>query len=422
MFALETYTNQKQEDLKIPAFLANITKLNTTVGGLKLTILLAYKQDDKSVFVSDFRVSFREANQVDSMSKFIPFDNRLAFFTAGSVRMWSAIVRVIPTIISEVTFENVSDDQGPLFNSLRNITEQTPNTLEDPGFFGGFAIYVDTETNRNTVFQIEGQAGLGLRISQMQDGVTVIGSGSRIPLVQETLQLKLDTYVANNGFMIRPTAEALRKELKDILVRCGGSVFEKLGISPIFNISGLIGSSFQMFGEELQGVRFISGGRSNSYHFSFERTSNSLILRNLTTNVQHTVHDILSFPYDGSIGVEFDPEELSIVFDPVSFISGSNIYILSQWVEGERMERVVYKTVPFSYNQSLIANPNYLQIAEGIGQARTTGQRRHKNIFRMGILVNVEYQEAFELNIQSNIMNDTWLSTYIENFNDFYFI
>jgi len=157
-------------------------------GGIELTILLAYRKENKSVFVSDFRVSFRGANQIDAMSKFIPFGDRLAFFTAGSVRMWNAIVSVIPSVLSGVTFENVDDEQGPLFLALRNQTEQTPNSTEDSGFFGGFGIYVDTSTNRNTVFQIEGQAGRGLRISQLQDGVTVMGSGSSIPSISGNLK------------------------------------------------------------------------------------------------------------------------------------------------------------------------------------------------------------------------------------------
>jgi len=231
----------------------------------------------------------------------------------------------------------------------------------------------------------------------------------------------MNNHVANNGFMIRQTADVFRKELKQILIRCGGSVFEKLGISPIFNISGLRDSAFQMFGEEIQGGRFISGGMSNRHHFSFERVDRLLKLRDLNTESEHTVHDIISFPYDGSVGNVFDPEELINVFDPTSCISESNIYILSQWVEGEEMERVVYKTLSFSFNGYLIANPNYSELANGNSRARITGPKKHKNVYRLSTLVKAENQLAFEQNIQQNIMNDNWLSTFIENHNDLFF-
>jgi hypothetical protein len=385
-----------------------------------MTILVSYKQQDKVVFVSDFRVSFRGANQVDAMSKFLYFDNRLAFFTAGSVRLWHAVIQVIPTVLSQVDFQNVCEEQGPLFCALRNMAEQTPSLTTDQGIFGGFGIYVDPATNRNVVFQIEGRAGLGLRIFNVPDGITVIGSGSFIPEIDHVLQLKMEEFVASNGFFIKPTADKLRSEIKRIIVKCGSSSFEKLGISSIFNIAGLIGSAFQMFGEELKGARFVSGGSSQKYHFLFERRNGAIVLRDKLTKVQVLVHDILTFPYTGSVGVEFDPEGLTQMFDPSSYISGNNIYFISQWVEGANMERIVYKTDSFCYNQKVLANPNYIKIAQSNGRARTKGRKRHKNIYRNGLIVSPINQVYFEQTIKENIMDDIWLSTYIENANELF--
>jgi len=380
-----------------------------------MTILVLYKQHEKTVFVSDFRVSFRGASQVDAMSKFLHFDNRLAFFTAGSVRMWNAAVEIIPTVISQVDYQNVCEEEGPLFCCLRNMTEQNLYTTIDPGFFGGYGIYVDPSTNQNIVFQIEGQAGNGLRISKIDDGISVLGSGSSIPEIEHVLQQKMDEYVTSNGFHLHSTADKLRSELKGIFSRCGSSVFEKMGISPIFNISGLVNSSMQMFGEELVGANFVSGGPSKKYHFSFELMNGEPTLHDVYTNVQYRVHNIVTFPYDGSVSIEFDPEGLTEKFDPSSYVSGNKIYFLSQWVENSNMERVVFKTSPFTYRQMVLANPNYVQLAIAHGQANTSGQRRHKNIYRIGLLVSQTNQETFEQNIQANIMDDNWLSTYVEN-------
>ncbi len=383
-----------------------------------MTILISYKQQEKCVFVSDFRVSFNTANQVDAMSKFLAFDNRLAFFTAGSVVMWSMVVPVIRQVIDQVNLLNVCDEDGPLISSLRNMTEQTPYSAA--GLFGGFGIYVDTATNQNIVFQIRGLAGRGLQISHVSDGVTVIGSGANIPNIEGLLRVNLDDYVEVNEFILKPTAEKLRNEIKEILVKCGSSSFEKLGISPIFNISGLIGSAFQMFGEEIEGGRFVSGGMSREYHFSFERVNGALVLRDLLSNTEHCVHDITTFQHNGSVGIEFDPEGLTEGFDPSSCVSGHNIYFISQWVEDSFLERTIFKTTPFGNSPKLLANPNYIQLASAVCQARTSGKNIHLNVYRHGLIINPVNQNTFEEVIQQSIFDDDLLTNYIENINDLF--
>ncbi|HIW31786.1 MAG TPA: hypothetical protein IAA29_03275 [Candidatus Paenibacillus intestinavium] len=98
-----------------------------------MTILISYKSEELTVFVSDFRVSFSKENQEDAMSKFLSFDNRLAFFTAGSVKMWQLVVPVIQQVMPRVNIDNICDEEDPLFVSLRSTTEQTTPTNDDPG-------------------------------------------------------------------------------------------------------------------------------------------------------------------------------------------------------------------------------------------------------------------------------------------------
>lgn len=380
-----------------------------------MTILAAYKRSNKTVFVSDFRVSFDGENQVDTMSKFLPFDNRLGFFTSGSVRLWKSVVETINTVIPQVDIQNVCDENGPLFRSLRKMTEETPFMEEDPGYFGGFGFYINSETKQHILFQIEGQAGHGIRIFKQPEGISVVGSGTCIPRIEDTLEQEMDRYVSEKGFYIKDAAEKLRSDLKGILIRCGSSSFKKLGISPIFNISGIIDSSFEMFGEEIKGGRYVDGGTSKEYHFSFERLNGKMILCDRCTNKQHPVHDITTFPYGESEEVEFDPEGLTKDFDPSCFVSGDNIYFINQWVFDKEMDRVIYKTTPFIYKQRVLADPNYIHLAKGIRTLWDSEIKIYKNIRRYGLIIPQEKQKEFEHNVQSNLFDEEWLSKNIKN-------
>jgi len=323
-----------------------------------MTILVAFKENNQTAFVSDFRVSFDRGNQVDAICKFLHFDNRLSFFTAGSTEIWKEASNIINEILTEITINNVLSEEGPLFISLRKILEEASDAH---GLFGGFGIYLDTDTKKNIVFEIKGEIGRGLMpFSEIVNGTTIIGSGEYIPNLKKYLDKKMGCFINKNGFKNYSTADILRRHLKHGIINCGGSTFEKLGISPIFNISSLIDSSFKMHGESIEGEHILNNGGITRYSFTFERTEEELVLINNNTKDIHTIYDITSLKNDIVSDKLFDPEKLKEKFDPAKYIFGDNIYFMNQNLFKEspnsnqiKMERIVYKTKPFYYKLEL---------------------------------------------------------------------
>lgn len=383
-----------------------------------MTILAAFKEGDAISIVADFRVSFA-SNQVDAISKFFIVDDKMGFFTAGSVYLWRQAASIIQANTHGITFENVAVEDGPLHSSLRSLIERSPKTH---GMFGGIGVYWDRANNQSLYFELVGQAGNGLRIRVIEDGVIVLGSGSQIPKVSELLEQEIQRHLERSGgFYPFDTAEVIRRQLKFILSRCGSSSYGKLGISPIFSLSAMNSDGFMMRGEEIKGEHYMSGATPIRYHFSFERKDGHLVLYDHLDNRTIKIHDVSDFPHNGQTGIEFDPEGLTTRFDAPSYLSGDTIYIMNQWVEDTFVDRTVWKTTPFTFMGRIMANPLYKKITSVHKNNLQSAVLSHfKNTGYHGLIVLPENQTFFEAGIKRNIMNHNWLARYVENYADFY--
>jgi len=389
-----------------------------------MTIVATYKQGDSVSIVSDFRASFH-VNQVDAILKYFQVDDRMGFFTAGSVLAWKEAADHIRSIANQINVANVAAEDGPLHSGLRKIVERFPVRRGDRyPLFGGIGVYWDKATQQTVYFELRGELSQGLLIRPLQDGVTVLGSGSGIPGIQELLTQKIHKHLIRNPSLNpEEAAEHLRNELKLALKRCGPSSFEKFGISPIFSIAGMNPSGFRMEGEELIGHLYSGGVKGHPYHYSFERVKGQIVLIDHLTKTTIPLQDVSSFQHDGTIGLEFDPEGLTTGFDPMNYVSGDAIYILLQDVGITYVERRVCKTrpVPCMGNSFLVSDPNYQDIGYRVMHNLPQKEKdTYPQKLTIGMIVKPEKQAAFEQGIQANIMNHEWLFQFVENYADIY--
>ncbi|MDC0764190.1 hypothetical protein POF51_26065 [Brevibacillus sp. AG] len=389
-----------------------------------MTIVAAYKQGDTVSIVSDFRASFH-VEQVDAILKYFQVDDRMGFFTAGSVLAWKEAADHIRSIANQINVSNVATEDGPLHSGLRRIVERFPVSKRDRyPLFGGIGVYWDKDTQQTVYFELRGELSQGLLIRPLQDGITVLGSGSGIPGIQELLTQKIQYHlIRNQGFYPKDAAEYLRNVLKGAMKACGPSSFEKFGISPIFSIAGMNPSGFRMEGEELIGHLYSGGVKGHPYHYSFERVENQIILNNHLSNTTIPLQDVSSFQHNGTIGLEFDPEGLTTGFDPMNYVSGDVIYILSQDVGPTYVERRVCKTHPVACmdNRFSVADPQYQDIGYRVVHNLPQKEKdSFQQTLTIGMIVKPENRAAFEQGIHENIMNHEWLCQFVENYADIF--
>ncbi|TVX99395.1 hypothetical protein [Paenibacillus cremeus] len=382
-----------------------------------MTIIAMFRWGDKAVFASDFRVSFTAGNQVDIMSKFIQFENRIGIFTAGDVGMWKGAVPKIESVLDETTFENVGQQEGPLHLALQRYTESTPangNLL-----YGGIAFMVEPERELHTVFKLYGQAGRGFSITTLEDGCVVMGSGDRIPGIEEHLGDILRRHTEVRSYNLPEVESVLKRNLHEWIARCGSSAYRKLGISPVMATSRLAGGAFQMTAIETHGDHYPSNGPRKSYHYSFTRVNGQLMLKDHRQGKTLVVNEIVDFSIQQDDDELFDPQGLTERFDPCSYAVGDTVFLMNQWVEADFVERSVYKTGIFRFKGQPLCNPNYERLShitvEDMDPSETTP---YANTGYIALLIPEEKHRSFEAGIQEHILNHQWLADHINNYEE----
>ncbi|OMD35134.1 MULTISPECIES: hypothetical protein [Paenibacillus] len=385
-----------------------------------MTILAMYRWENNAVFVSDFRVSYDGKNQVDVLSKFITFDNRLGIFTAGNLELWKGAVPIIQSVMREVTMDNVAEE-GPLQLALTRYTESIPTARDKPRLkYGGIGFMLDEETGTNIVFSLEGEASRGLRITPLEDGCIVMGSGKNIPMIEDRLGAVLNQHKAEQPDNVPEIESKLKGEVTDYITRCGASAYRKLGISPVFATSRLAAGGFNMTGIETHGGSFSTYGPPRRYHYSFQRIDGQMVLQNHLTNRVIVVNEIKDYS-DSEVDVLFDPLGLMGGVDPIPCAVGDTVYFMNQWVEDDFLDRTVYKTGIFYFKGQPMCNPNYQQLANIIMEELDNPEAvPYVNTGDIGLIIPAEKCSSFEAGISTQILNHTWMAEHITNYDKFY--
>ncbi|WP_062231938.1 hypothetical protein [Fictibacillus sp. FJAT-27399] len=404
-----------------------------------MTIAVMYKLDNKAVFINDFRVTnsgLSGIQQVDAMNKFRKINNNMAIFLAGNVNHWKMALEAIENIKEDITIDNVLDSEGPLKIALQSCLEIIPGQSNQ--ILGAIGVLVEPNTKKNITFQIRGEAGLGCNVYEVPNNTClVIGSGSSIPDIQNRIQRVAVNLTKDNKYNLFELANSLRAELKLIFKLCGASSFRKLGVSPVFAISILESSAFQMCGEEIKGSFYSSTNEmSREHHYTYNMEDGSPILFDHISKKKVQIKDI----YDYSPATPsnlFDPENLTIGFDPtVAFNGDNNMYIINQWVHRSMkdldlmykgvnslsdlfsIDRVVYRVENFRYNGEILCNPNYIKLAEDfLEDIPLSEAEKYNNIgYHNLILKKDTKEENFGNLIKLNVYNHQWLRNQIENY------
>ncbi|SEU26320.1 hypothetical protein [Paenibacillus sp. NFR01] len=383
-----------------------------------MTILAVYRWGDKAVFASDFRVSFRAGNQVDVMSKFMRFGDRLGIFIAGDVSLWRGAVPIIEGVRDRLTLENAVQDDGPLKLALQRYTESL-NTANHPSY-GGIGVMVDAEGQRNAVFSINGQAGYGVSISSIEDGCTVMGSGQAVPMIQEHLRLQLEAITSRLDDPYDVEA-FLSRETLNWISRCGASAFRKLGITPALATSRVEQGSFNMTGVEVNGsVISVDDGSSTHYHYTFERIEDQIMLLDHRKQRSFMVNEIVDFSVRTDDEL-FDPEGLSEGFDPTPYAVEGSVFFMNQRVTGSRVTRQLFRTATFEYRNQTLCHPGYELLA---GQVLTELDVHEREAYQptreIGLVIPPEKVGSFVAGVGHQIQNHEWMAEHIANYHEIY--
>lgn len=274
-----------------------------------MTIAAIYKKDDKTIFTTDFRITYRNENneliQKDICKKLIDIDNKMVLFLAGNVMNWKKILDEIYSVKKDINCENILDEDGPLKNVLLDISLRLKGSSST-----AIGFIIDEETEQNKVFKVEVIPGNGRIIEEVENNKsTIIGSGQGIPHINErinkAIELKAEWF-DNDLFKL---ADIMRNEIIYALGCIGSSSFSEFGISPCMSISFLDKSNFKVAGEEIIGEN-IEGNISNIFNYSLENDINdNLILKNHLVNISLMTQDINNIS-ESSDGQTFDPQNL----------------------------------------------------------------------------------------------------------------
>lgn len=275
-----------------------------------MTMIAVYKEYDKSIFISDFRVTEIEEDskkQKDISYKLITFDDRIGLFLAGNVDKWKIAVSNIELIKENITFENILDEEGVFKNTLRDFSFS-----EYAGNCSALGFIIDRNTNQNKVFEIDIEPSWGCMVRELENECCVIkGSGAKLENLDETI---LNLMKSNNKIFDRcedkqsTKSLIIKNEIKRAITMSPHGGFKELGISPVFQISYLNGSIFYVASQDIEGGSF-NEESGNIFDYSFKLEENKIQLKDNFTEEKVELKNINSI-CTGLEGGEFNPEKI----------------------------------------------------------------------------------------------------------------
>ncbi|WP_026672886.1 hypothetical protein [Alkalihalobacterium bogoriense] len=409
-----------------------------------MTLVATYRYGPYAIILNDFRITHDKrplgggVKQVDACMKFATISKRMGMFFAGDVEYIQRLLPVIREIEPNLTLGNVIEHNGILQQKLlahsKKIDHHPKRVIQAIGFI------FDETTRSNELFVIEGVAGTDrMRVGKVPSGkCTVIGSGGRIPELAEAL-----TKVGRSGssykklpahrnkyrryykFDQQTVAEALESSLKNILQRCGSSVYQHLGVSPYFALSLIGHSAFVMQGRHTEQRTYTTdfNGSNPVPHsilkYSLERNpvkgdikltdhnaGQSVVVKEIENYSEGNSNDILNIP----MNVKFDPQ--------VYNTTDGNLYIMNQWVENDFVDRKIEKC---ELVDGAFFNPDYIYLASDILEPIPKDQvgrykRGGKYVLHISSVLAVEFENL----VENHVFDHDWLQQYVQNYSVFY--
>ncbi|GAB6989888.1 hypothetical protein [Paenibacillus pini] len=397
-----------------------------------MTIALVYRDGPEAFFIQDFRITHDPGDkQIDAMMKYKEFGERLGIFFAGDVTTFKRLIPYIQSIEHDITMENIIDPEGPLAREIERYMMNNPDnlTLDRSRNVELIGFIIDEMTEANECFYVEGTLGLGSRTTQVpQRSAFVIGSGKHIPDISRRLT-NIATQVILKGYPITDALDIAKNSLKDIIARCGSSVYRKLGISPVFAGSVMNKSHFLMIGEQITGNHYTSdfdpygSTPPMTFDYSFSRVNGQIMLTDHISGKEISLDEVESY-IERPDSELFDPEQLTQLFDP-SEHSNSNgvVYIINQWVIGDySISRTIDKTYVIKGKEKKdLCNPDYQRLADGSKTNKTLVETtRYIRSGKHFLIVPTHLQVNFERNICKDLFNHRWFNKHVANYNDLY--
>ncbi|PMC37312.1 hypothetical protein CJ195_11150 [Bacillus sp. UMB0899] len=409
-----------------------------------MTLVATYRYGPYAIILNDFRIThdYRpiggKVSQVDACMKFTMISPRMGMFFAGDVTYIQHLLPTIRELEPRLTIRNVIEEnsifQQRLITLSRRMNRHPLRVIESIGFV------FDEESGKNELFLLKGVAGTDrMTISKLPSGkCTVIGSGGKIPGLADKL-----TTVGRNGSSYRKlpahrmnyarqykfdqqsVAEALETKLKNILDRCGSSVYQNLGVSPYFTLSLIGHTAFIMQGrhtvQQTYTTDFVGSTPAlpSQVEYSLERdpTSGEIILADYQTGQNIVVNTIEN--YHESSGSNNLTNHMSGKFDPSLYAtSDRTLYIMNQWVDEHFVERKIEKCLLLDDG---FFHPDYVFLALDIQEPIPNDQLgRYMRSGTHTLIIPSVLAAEFEESVNDHVFDHEWLQQYIQNYADYY--
>ncbi|MEL3972052.1 hypothetical protein AAEO50_07160 [Rossellomorea oryzaecorticis] len=398
-----------------------------------MTIVSVYRKDKTAVFASDFR-STTKGNQTDVSLKFTDIGNDIGLFFSGDASFWNENIQSIKEITKEVSFLNVWDREGPLYEVINNAYWSQKPRIRTRAI--GFMINNQTQDNKMSTIDIH--PGLGVRFVPLENNRSlVIGSGAFLTNIEERINKRILRDREEFGDDLYSLSDSMRKEILESLLNHGSSSFRKLGISPYMALHTLAGSHFMIRGEHIQGEVY-SDKQNFKYDYSFLRdeNSNQIKLIDHINDKQLLVDDVTNI--DNSLsGDLFDPQQITSIFDPeVEFQNNDFVYLFHQWVtihDEARFSNVERETISvfrslkrISFKQVLNYDFRLSHSSEPISDIKDFPLKYLQNYpdcrDQYFVLTEIKDKQFLKELNQDQLFDHNWLSSYIEDYYRIFFV
>lgn len=391
-----------------------------------MTIVAAYRIDDRAIFLSDFR-NTSNGTQTDVSLKFINIGSDIGLFLSGDALFWQNNLHLLQEVSSEVTFTNVLEMDGPLYEAASNAFWNRQPSIRTRAI--GFII--DNESRSNIMFWIDMRPGIGVKILPLEEGrALVIGSGALLKNIEVRINERIRHDREFYGDDLYKLARCMREEVQQTLVAHGFSSFRKLGISPYMAIHSLAGSHFMIRGENIQG-EVISEKTYFKYNYSFVRdeSTKKVIFIDHINDTRLFINDITNLE-DALEGDLFDPQQLATGFDPEEAFQNHNfVYLFHQWlIKNEEDETIdVYRSIKrISFNT---INNTGTRLSESTSPVIAVEEFSSQQLVKFPdcrdqfFVLSEDDDNRFmeELN-EDRLFDHQWLSSYINQYFTIFFI